>query len=163
MYADPSFATMTSTATAVLWFALVTVSVSGSQPATYHSVSIGSTGRVHIVSQSGREMVPPRVNHQVAFGSPAISPDGRTIGWLVLYPYPEPAGYKYVRDPIPGLLVLYRNGRIIRRLRMEPTVYKWRFQSDSKQVAYCTGPLHGGGTECSVRSVDSGEITAYWR
>lgn len=107
--------------------------------------------------------MPPRIRGQVAFGDPAVSPDHRTVGWLVLYPYPNPPGAEYLRsEPIAGALALYRSGRVIHQFRTEQPFWDWQFQDEGKRVAYSTGPTHGGAAECVLRDVETGKIVAHW-
>lgn len=141
---------------------LVAFSMLSSAVPGYRSASVDSAGRLHIVLDSGKEILPPKIRDQVSFGDPAISPDRRTVGWLVLYPYPNPPGAAYVRNPIAGALVLYRDGRVVHEFRTEQTFYDWQFQSGGKHVAYSTGPTHGGAAECVLRDVDSGKVVAQW-
>lgn len=128
----------------------------------YRSVSVDSAGRLHIVSDSGKEILPPKMQRQASFGDPAISPDHRTVGWLVMYPYPDPPGANYPREPIAGALVLYRGGRVAYHFRTEQTFWDWQFQDGGKRVAYSTGPTHGGAAECVLRDVESGKLVARW-
>jgi hypothetical protein len=58
----------------------------------YRSVSADKDGQVHIVLESGKEMEPQKLQGQVSFGAPLISPDHQTVGWLVMYPFPDPPG-----------------------------------------------------------------------
>jgi hypothetical protein len=147
----------------LLTFVLVAVLIVASEPTRYRSVSVDSSGRLHVVLDSGREIVPPKASYQSAFGDPAISPDHRTVGWLVLYPYPYAPGARYKPyDTLSGALALYRNGRVIHEFHTEQTFYDTQFQSGGKHVAYSTGPTHGGAAECILRDVDSGKVIARW-
>jgi hypothetical protein len=148
----------------LLTLVLVTVLFAASEPVRYRSVSVDSSGRLHVVLDSGREILPPKARYQSAFGDPAISPDHRTVGWLVLYPYPYPPGERYKPDDtLPGALALYRNSRVMHEFHTEQTFYDWQFQSGGKRVAYSTGPTHGGAAECVLRDVDSGKVIARWQ
>src|SRR5436305_1417318 len=93
----------------------LTVLTAASAGPRYRSVSVDSAGRLQIELDSGAAIQPPMLQGQVSFGHPAISPDHRTVGWLVMYPYPSPPGSNYVREPISGSLVLYRARRITHR------------------------------------------------
>jgi hypothetical protein len=137
--------------------------IAASEPAGYRSASVDSHGQLHIVLDSGREIVLQKSKDQAAFGDPAISPDRRTVGWLVLYPYPYSPQTTYRSyETMSGALALYRNDRVIHQFRSEQTFYDWQFQSGGKHVAYCTGPTHGGAAECVLRDVDSGKVIARW-
>ncbi len=133
---------------------VVAISITAATP-VYRSVSVDSAGQLHIVLNNGREVLPPKAEGQVAFGKPTISPDRRTVGWLVLYAYSQ-------GEPIAGSLVLYRGGRVIHRFKTEQTFWDWQFQDVGKRVAYCTGPTHGGAAECILRDVESGKVVADW-
>ncbi|MGB7761167.1 MAG: hypothetical protein WBL61_15145 [Bryobacteraceae bacterium] len=139
---------------------LAALSLFASGP-VYRSVSVDESGQLHIVLDSGKEILTPKTPGQVSFGSPLISPDSRTVGWLAMYP--DPGAIHYVRDPIPGKLVLVRAGRVLHTFTTEQTFWDWQFQDGGKRVAYSTGPTHGGASECVLRDVRSGAIVARWQ
>ena len=128
--------------------------------ALYSSASVDESGQLHIVLDSGKEILPRKTQGQVSFGSPLISPDRRTVGWLVNYA--DPGAINYVGDPIAGKLVIYRSGLVLHTFMTEQTFWDWRFQDGAKRVAYSTGPTHGGAAECVLRDVKSGSIMASW-
>lgn len=107
-------------------------------------------------------MAPRMFKGQLRFGNAAISPDHRTVGWLVVYPFPSPPGAQYVIEPIPRSLALYRGGRIIHLFNTDQVFWDWQFQYGGKHVAYSTGPTHGGAAECVLRNVDSGKVLGRW-
>lgn len=129
---------------------------------SYRSVSIDDSGRLHIVTSSGQEILPPKLRAQIAFGGPRIAPDGRTVGWLVLYPDPTAPGGTSAGDPLAGALALYRDGRIIHTFDTDQIFWDWQFLDGGKRVAFSTGPTHGGAAECVLRDVDSGKLLAAW-
>ena len=129
----------------------------------YRSVSVDERGQIHIVASSGKEILPPKLPAQIAFGDPRIAPGGRTVGWLVLYPLPGPPGDTYVGDPLAGALALYRDGRIIHTFTTDQTFWDWQFQEGGRRVAFSTGPTHGGAALCVLRDVGSGKRIAAWR
>jgi len=133
-----------------------------SADSSYRSVSIDSSGRLQIELDSGSVIKPARLKGQVAFGNPAISPDHRTVGWFVMYPYPSPSATEYAGEPIAGALALYSSGRIIHTFGTDQMFWDWQFSDGGKRVAYSTGPTHGGAAECVLRDVDSGKIVARW-
>lgn len=123
----------------------------------YRSATVDANGQLHIVLDSGREILAPKLKAQIAFDSPMLSPDRRTIGWLALYPEPYSAG-----KTLAGNLVLYRGGAIFRRFDTGQVFWDWQFQDGGKRVAYSTGPTHGGAAECFLRDVDTGKILDKW-
>jgi hypothetical protein len=131
----------------------LTVVSSGS---SYHSVSVDSAKRLQIELDSGRVIKLVRLKGQVAFGDPAVSPDHRTVGWLVIRAIPTSNSAEFA-----GELALYRSGRIIHRFAAL-TFWDWQFQDSGKRVAYSVGPMHGGATDCILRDVDSGKVVATW-
>lgn len=127
----------------------------------YHSATVDEGGQLHIALGSGKELQPRKAEGQLSFGEPHISPDQRTVGWLVLYPYPDPNGADSTR-PIPGELVIYRENRTIHTFSTDQIFWDWQFQDGGKLVAYSTGPTHGGAAECVLRDTDSGKVMDHW-
>ena len=122
---------------------------------TYRSVSVDTAGQVHIVLQSGQEILPNKTEGQVSFDAARLSEDFRTVGWLIMYPFPGSNA-----RPIAGGLALFRAGRIIHRLETDQVFWDWRFQDGGKRVAYSTGPTHGVAAECVLRDVETATVAA---
>jgi hypothetical protein len=123
----------------------------------YRSVWEGDDGHLHILRSDGKEERVRKLKYQTSFGNPGISWDRRTVAWLEISPNPTRPN----TDDLPFTLVLYRSGRILHRFEGGSIFWDWQFWSDS-QVAYSTGPTHGGATQCVLRDVDSGKIVATW-
>ena len=87
---------------------LLVACVVNAHAAEYRSVSVDAKGQLHIVLRSGREILPPKIQHQVSFDRAAISPDGRTVGWLVMHQDPYTTYYKGA--VLAFRLSLYRGG-----------------------------------------------------
>lgn len=130
---------------------------------TYSSVFVDDTGQLHIVPESGQELLPKKIQGQVVFDSALMAPDSRTIGWLVMYPYPNLPGDDYAASPIPGALAIFRAGRVIHTFTTQQVFWDWQFQDGGKRVAYSTGPTHGGASECTLRDIGTGKMIAHWR
>jgi hypothetical protein len=142
-------------------FSLLAISVSVAQNAhRYSSVRIDDMGQLHIMTEEGREITPLRTASQVSFGSPALSPDRRTVGWLVEYDSSKLLGVPY--DPIAGELVLYKNGRIVHRFDADPVIWDWKFVNGGSRIAYTIGPLHGNPSGCVLRDAFSGRVIKRW-
>jgi hypothetical protein len=122
----------------------------------YRSVSIDEKGQLHILLSSGRQILPQKLADQVSFSDPRLSRDHRTVGWLADYPNPD-ASYPYSGD-----LVLYQSGHVLRKFSTGQTFWSWEFANRDRDVAYCTGPMHGGASECELRSLTSGHLLARW-
>ena len=127
-----------------------------SSEVSYRTTSIDNSGQLHIVVNTGKEVLAPRLQHQVAFSSVTIFPDHRTVGWFAEADVP---GSTYLMSMA---LVLYRNGRIIHTFATGEVFWDWRIEDNGKQVAYSTGPTHGGATECALVQVASGKVIARW-
>jgi hypothetical protein len=148
---------MVSSRRSILFVCLLLLVAAYAADPRYRSAKIDTRGRLRIELESGSVVNAPMLKYQVGFDAPAISPDRRTVGWLVDYDPPE----RWM-NPIAGALVLYRSGRIFRSFKLEPLAWDWQFQDGGKRVAYSMGPLHGNATECVLRDVDSGEEVARW-
>lgn len=142
-------------------YLVVTASLwAGTHDQRYRSATVDATGQLHIMLASGREVLPKRIKNQVAFGEASVSPNHKTVGWLAYYPYP---GVSYNKvDPIPQSLVLYQSGRILHTFPTGQIFWSWEFLNGGSQVAYSTGPTHGGGGECVLRDVQTGSVLAQW-
>jgi hypothetical protein len=99
----------------------------------YRSVSVDQSGQLHIVLDSGREILPQKVRGQVSFGA-----------------------------ELPLKLIIYPAGRVLHKFTAEQVFWDWQFQDSGKRVAYSTGPTHGGAAECVLRDVESGRTVARW-
>jgi len=144
----------------ILWSPLLAALTLSAGGPGYSSVSVDQSGQLHIVLDSGREILPQKTPGQVSFDNPMISPDGRTVGWLVMYPDPTITYYQGAQ--IPGKLVIYRAGHILHTFTTEQVFWDWQFQDGGKRVAYSTGPTHGGAAQCVLRDVDSGRTLDRW-
>jgi hypothetical protein len=131
---------------------------------TYRSTVVDRSGKLTIISTSGSRIVPPLLKGQEAFQAARISPDHRTVGWLVLYPSPTSGNdTAYARqNPIAGKLVIYRGGRVLRAISTDQVFWDWRFEEQGHSVAYSTGPTHGGAEECVLLDVVTGKPVARW-
>ncbi len=127
----------------------------------YRSASVDKTGQLHVILDSGKEVLPKRIPGQLAFGSPLVSPNHRTVGWLVMYP--DPFYVNQASHPLPLKLVIWEAGRVLHTFTTEQVFWDWQYVDNGKRVAYSTGPTHGGAAEFVLRDVASGRIVARWR
>ena len=142
---------------ALLLFA--TAMFSAAVPA-YRAVTVDRTGRLHITLASGKEVLPPGMRGQTSFGNPVIAPDGRTVGWLAMYP--DPTVTYYQGAELPFKLVVFRDGRVLQTFETDQCFWDWQFQDGGEHVAYSTGPTHGGAAQCVLRDVATGRVIARW-
>lgn len=139
-----------------------TLGAEGSGGGTYKSTSIDEGGSLHLFLASGQDVLAPKENGQVGFETPSISSDGKTIGWLELYPFPRINNKSYDPGPVSGVLILYRNRHIIQRFKTEQVIWGWHFWHGGNEVAYSSGPTHGGATQALLLDVTSGKVLARW-
>jgi hypothetical protein len=124
---------------------------------------------IHILRGDGTEFVAPREvspvplantdGMQVSVEAPVIAEDGRSVGWLVNFPN------CCTSDPIPLVLVIYRNGQILRRIRPSvlQALFEGVFVDGGSRVAYYSDTMHGGwGRRCELREVASGKLLDEW-
>lgn len=126
---------------------------------SYESVRLDDSGQLHIKCADGKEVVAPRLPHQTRFGAPAVSPDRMSVGWLAEFAdrwSPSPI------DPDALALIIYRDGRIFRRIPGDVIIWDWKFERGGKAVAYSTGSRHGGANECVLVDLDLGKVLEEW-
>jgi hypothetical protein len=114
-------------------------------------VYVDASGSVHVVESGGQDKAVPREKDQVGSDVAKIAEDKKTVGWLAEY---DNCCTSY---PIPLTLVVYRDGRVLRRLGTGQVIYDWRFWAGGGQVAFCSGTVHGdSGGHCELHDVRSG-------
>lgn len=117
---------------------------------------------VHIALNNGHEALVPHRHDQVGIEAARIASDGRTAGWLVLYPNPDNTPASKFED-IAASLVIWRDGKIVRTFDTGPTYWSWAFVHGGDQVAYHIAPLHEGtSSHCELREVKTGRQLASW-
>ena len=105
--------------------------------ALYISCSASSTGwcdrgAMHIITDDGREVLPPSEEDQVGCSFPQISEDRLEAGWLI---ETENCCTSY---SIPTALVVFRLGKSTRRFGTGMAIFGWGFVSHGKQVTFHT-------------------------
>jgi hypothetical protein len=111
-----------------------------------------------VVSSDGREVVVPKERDQQGAEEIQLSDDHKTVGWLVEYPN------CCTSYPIPMTVVLYRDGRIIRRLENGRAIFRWAFLKGEKQVAYFSDTVHSNlAPECVLVDVATGKTVESWK
>lgn len=142
---------------------LATTSIAqGGGSGIYQSTSIDRSGSLHLFLGSGQNVLAPREKGQVGFEAPSISSDGKTVGWLELYPFPRIKNKGYDPGPIAGALIMYRNGHIIQKFTTEQVIWDWHFWHGGNEAAYSSGPTHGGAAQAFLRDVTSGKVLERW-
>lgn len=123
----------------------------------YTNASVDEAGSLRIVTGDGRAIVLKKEPEQVDFDQVAISPDGRSVGWLARYPN---GATSY---PIPLKLVVYSSGRLRAYTGSNLPVWQWHFTAGGKQIAFEQETVHGGlGVHYELHDVASGRLVAQY-
>ena len=127
----------------------------------YRAAEVQPDGRLRLTTTHGDARWAPsdrtaEPEPQSAFEQARIAPDGRTVGWLALYPG---CCQSY---PLPLALVLYRDGRELRSLMgARMPIWHWRFVHGGRDVAFVQRPSHGAAPDhYELRDVASGRLRA---
>ncbi len=127
-------------------------------PTTVAAMFIGPHAAVKIVLSDGEVVMVPREDKQVDCVRPVISPDQRTVGWLVDTPF------CCTSYPISLTLVVYRPGMPLRRFHGDGrAIFDWKFVAGGKQAAFYQDFLHGTpGAHHELRDVETGRLVDKW-
>jgi len=133
-----------------LWLAPVYASTD-----IYVETVIDPSGQLRVTTKHHKEIVPKKDAEQVSFEKAQISPDGRAVGWLALYPN------GCTSYPIPLKLVILLNGAQRTFTGTGLPIWRWCFWAEGKQVAFQQETVHGGmGVHYELRDIDTGELAA---
>ncbi|HEV3375472.1 MAG TPA: hypothetical protein VG051_07180 [Candidatus Acidoferrum sp.] len=116
--------------------------LAAAQAVTITRAYADGSGGLHVVTANGKDITVPKEKGQTGAEEIKITNDHQTLGWLVVYPNPDP---NRSWEKLYGKLVLWRDGKVLRRFSTEQVFWSWGFWQDGKQVAFHTGPLHGFG------------------
>jgi len=118
---------------------------------------IDSGGQIHILDSTGREVIPPEDKDQADCSSPKMAEDKHTVGWLAEYANEGPS------YPLPLVLVIYRDGKIIQQIGRGQSIWDWQFRKRGDEVAFWIGPTHGDFIpHFELHDVRSGKLLAQW-
>jgi hypothetical protein len=141
---------------------LVGVSAQSKSTETIVRVYADHNNDTHIVLQDAKEAVVRHKPDQIGISQVKIADHHNTAGWLILYPDPDNSSASRFAD-IPGSLVIWRNGKIVRSFEPGQTLWSWSFVEGGGQVAYHSGPTHGErSSHCELRDVTTGRLLASW-
>lgn len=112
---------------------------------------------VTIVAHGHRIPAPRTEPDQQGSGQAKVSPDGRTVGWVA------ETGNCCTSYPLPTALVLYRHGKIVRRIPMVPPIFDWAFGPGPDEVVTQQEFPHGPEylTFTRLRISDGRKIAEY--
>jgi hypothetical protein len=135
----------------ILWAALAVA-----QAVVITRAYADSSGTLHVVIASGQDIALTKEKRQTGAEEIKITDDHQTLGWLVVYPNPDP---DRSWEKLYGKLVLWRDGKVLRRFSTEQVFWSWDFWQDGKQVRFHTGPLHGAG-RFELHDLETGRLVA---
>lgn len=119
----------------------------------YVETVIDPSGQLHITTKHKREIAPKKEAEQVGFDKAQISPDGRAVGWLALYPN------CCTSYPIPLKLVLLVNGGQRAFTGNGLPIWRWCFWAGGRQVAFEQETVHGGmSVHYELRDIATGGL-----
>ena len=134
----------------VLLFALATASASTD---IYVETAIDPSGQLRISTKHRHEIIPKKEVDQVGFEKAQISPDGRAVGWLALYPN------CCTSYPIPLKLVILSSGGQRTFTGNGLPIWRWCFWMEGKQVAFEQETAHGGmGVHYELHDLGNGDL-----
>ena len=108
---------------------------------------------MHIITDDGREVLPPLEKDQVGCGSPQISEDRTEAGWLI------ESDNCCTSYPISTTLVVFRFGKGTRRFESGMAIMGWGFVAHGRQVMFHTDVLHGDSApHDEIRDVETGRL-----
>ena len=111
---------------------------------------------LRIERAKGRAVVLRKDGEQVGFDKLAISKDGRSVGWLALYPN------CCTSYPIPLKLRVCSRGHV-RTFEGDLPIWRWKFTGDGRQVSFEQETVHGGlGIHYELREVATGRLIAQY-
>jgi hypothetical protein len=131
---------------------------SPAQPSELYGVGkayVDPNGSVHVVDRGGNDRTISKEKDQVGSAFLKVADDKRTVGWSAEF---ENCCTSY---PVPLVLVVYRDGKVQQRLGDGMMIYDWRFWAGGRQVAFCTGTVHGdSGGHCELHDAKTGRTLA---
>jgi hypothetical protein len=107
----------------VLLVALSAVTATAQSSLIVRAYADGS-GALHIVKADGQDIAVRKEKAQVGAEDIKIGDDQQTLGWLVVYPNPDP---NRSWEKLYGQLVLWRDGKVLRRFSTEKVFWGWCF------------------------------------
>ena len=121
----------------------------------YVETVIDPSGQLHITTKHKRQIMPKKEADQVSFDRAQISPDGRAVGWLALYPN------CCTSYPVALKLVVLVNGSQRGFTGSGLPIARWCFWAGGKQVAFEQETVHGSmGIHYELRDVETGDLVA---
>jgi hypothetical protein len=142
-----------------VWTLILSLGLAPVSAATdiYVETVVDPSGQLRITTKHRKEIVPKKDADQASFDKVQISPDGRAVGWLALFPN------CCTSYPIPLKLVILVNGEQRTFKGNGLPIWKWCFWEEGKQVAWEQETVHGGqGVHYELRDIASGELSGQY-
>jgi hypothetical protein len=122
---------------------------------TYTVAAVDSSGSLRIQRGNGSAILVASDSSQVEFDRIVISNNGRSVGWLALYPN------CCTSYPIPLHVAVFTNGRLRTFGDGSMVVWRWKFIAGGRRVAFEQETVHGGfGVHYELRDVRSKRLVA---
>src|SRR5262249_52546033 len=123
---------------------------------SYESAELSTDEReLTVRTDAGIVHAPKTEREQVGFSAARVSSDRRLVGWLALTPN------CCTSYPIPTVLVVMKQGKIVRRFEDELPIFRWAFARRDTAVAYQMGQVHGcTGVDYRLRRISDGAVLA---
>jgi len=119
----------------------------------YVETVIDPSGQLRITTKRHREIVPKKEKDQISFDKAQISPDGRAVGWLAMYPNCC-ASY-----PLALKLVILQNGERHTYAGSGLAISAWCFWAGGRQVAFKQETEHGGmAVHYELWDIETGQL-----
>jgi len=133
------------------------LTVAWAQKAKVTRAYADENGAMHVIYDDGREKIIHKQRDTMGVGDVKIARDGQTVGWIVDWPNPDaPNG-----TPIPGTLVIWRNGKVVRKFAPGPVAFwGWNFWDGGTRVAYELGAMHFSNGNYELRDIAAGRLLA---
>jgi len=125
--------------------------------ASIAGVFCGAEGAT-VIHEDGNVVRQPKEKEQVGCGSPKISADKKTVGWLV------DSDFCCTSYPLQFMLVLYRAGKPLRHFKGDGrAIFAWTFAGGGKQVAFYQSFPHGDPVpHYELRDVTTERLIGKW-
>jgi hypothetical protein len=130
-----------------------------SQVSSISNISVNSTGGIEIAYSNGKVIRPTPEKDQETCIDPAVAADRQTAGWLVAFR----DSARTTSYPVPTTLIIYRAGKVVRKVSNGFVIGRWQFSNGGREVAFYTDTLHGGLSPYhELRDIETNRIIAKW-
>ena len=117
-------------------------------------VFLDNTGEIlTIITDHGKIKAPLTNTEQEGFSQVKISSDKKLIGWTA-----EVTSYSN-SYPLPRSLVIYQNGKVVRKIDDESIIPRWSFVNNNTAVAISSETAHfSTGIRYELYSISTGKL-----